>query len=700
MRFHHSPAKASIAALALLALTPLPATALSEHNVPIGLPMARYEGRVDQGKEMNLTVVLKIHNRAEFDKLVEDLYDPASSRYRQWLTDAELEKYAPTAREFETVKDELVRQGFRVVSADPQRFSIRVHGTAATVEKAFQTELDNFSYNGRVFQAHIRDSYLAGPAGDLIDGVAGIDRHLARPKLSYVIDPRTGKPASRKLLSTKEDLATFAASLTDTPLTWTATPTKLTTPGESLPTASCTGYEYVAHGGTAAFTPSQLQAHYGLPITQGSVVFNGKGQTIALVEGYGYANAEVDANAAARQFDLPAFTSANFEVIYPEGKPLNPNAGADTGWNEEIALDVQSAHAIAPGAKIVVVASSGQDDEDQIASLNYIISHKLASTVSNSWENDSEAFAGADQEAAFTTVLELGAGKGISFQFSSGDSGDDGFGTPLGSVEVPANSRWVTAVGGTSVLNNPNSVTNPWITTGWGNDGVYLYAFGVEDPPLGFFHGGAGGGESLVIPRPSWQSKLGGGSGRLVPDVAALADPFTGFPVVVTMGGKQYAEVIGGTSLASPIFTAVWAIADQFAGKALGQAAPAVSRLKSTEIADVVPPSAAVYTDDVAGTITDTEGAHAYNRTTLFTHAENLDGPGDLDMYSQRAFLSALWPGAFGNSQYDVAISFGTDSSLTVTPGWDNVTGWGEPNGLAFIEGVAGTTTGAKTPKE
>ncbi len=153
--------------------------------------------------------------------------------------------------------------------------------------------------------------------------------------------------------------------------------------------------------------------------------------------------------------------------------------------------------------------------------------------------------------------------------------------------------------------------------------------------------------------------------------------------------------MIGGTSLASPIFTAVWAIADQFAGKALGQAAPAVSRLKSSEIADVVPPSAAVYADDVAGTIKDLSATHAYNRLTLFTHSENLDGPGDLDMYSQSVFLSALWPEAFGNSQYDVAISFGTDSSLTVTKGWDNVTGWGEPNGLAFIEGVAGTTTGA-----
>lgn len=695
MRFEHTPAKVSIAALALLALSPLSAMALAEHNVPLGLPYTHYEGRVDPAKEMNLTVVLKMHNRAEFDKLVEDLYDPASSRYHEWLSDADVEKYAPTAQEFDTVKNELVRQGFSVVSSDPHRISIRVHGNAATVEKAFQTELDNVSYNGRVFQAHTRDSHLAGPAGDLIDGVSGIDRHPARPKLSSVINPRTGKPVFKRVISTEKDKLSFAASIDDTPLTYSSTPIDFTTPGSSLPTSSYTGYQYLANGEMGGFTPLELQAHYGLPIVQGSVTYDGTGETIALVEGYGYPTAEADANAAAKLFGLPLFTAKTFEVIYPEGKPLNPNAGVDTGWDGEIALDIQSAHAIAPGAKIVVLASSGQDNEDQIASLSYVITKKLANTVSSSWENDQESFSGADEEAAFTTVLELGAGKGISFQFSSGDGGDDGFGTPLGAVEVPANSRWGTAVGGTSVLNNPNSTTRPWIVTGWGNDGAYLYAFGVEDPLEGFFHGGAGGGESLAIPRPPWQSKLGLGSGRMVPDVSALADPYTGFALILTEGGKQTGQVIGGTSLASPIFTAIWAVADQFAGKALGQAAPAVSRLKLGEITDVVPPSAALEKDDVAGSITDSKGTHNLTRTTLFTHAENLDAPGNLSLYTQGAFLSALWPSAFGSSEYDVALSFGTDSSLTVTSGWDDVTGWGEPNGLPFIQGVSGKTTGA-----
>lgn len=719
MKFELTHPKAALATVALIALSPFSATALSKQNVPAGLAFTHSEGRVDPGKEMNLTIVLKMHNQGEFDKLVEDLYDPASPRYHQWLTDKDFEQYAPTEQEFATVREELVRQGFTVISSDPQRFSLRVHGTAANVEKAFQTELENRSYNGRTFQAHTRDAHLAGPAGELIQGVSGIDRHAVLPAISRVINPTTGSPRAKRLLKTREDLASFASAVTDSPLTWSSTPLSLSTVGAKLPTAKYTGYQYAADLELGGFTPTTLQAHYGLPITQGETTYNGAGQTIALVEGYGYPTAEADANAAVNLWNsvdpslkLPKLTSSNFQIFYPEGKPLNPNAGVDNGWDVEIALDIQSAHAIAPGAKIVVVASSGQDNEDQIASLNYIISPNgkktpLAYAVSSSWENDEEAFSGADEEAAFTAVLKLGAAAGISFQFSSGDSGDNGFGTPLGSVGVPANSAYVTAVGGTAVLNNPNSTSNPWVVTGWGNDLVLVYndfSFtGVEDPPFGSYTGGAGGGESLAIPRPTWQSKkLGLGAGRLVPDVSALADPYTGFALVVTEFGSQFGEVIGGTSLASPIFTATWAIADQFAGKPLGQAARLVTGLKGSQITDVVPPGATLDADDAAGSITDSKGTHNLTRTTLFTHSIDENSGGPLTLYSQGAFLSAIWPipDEQGTVVEYAAITFGTDSSLTVTKGWDNVTGWGEPNGLPFIQAVTGLTTGAKAPKK
>jgi len=692
-------AGASVAALVLLALAPFSALSLPTHNVPGGVAIAADQGRVDAGKEMNLTVILKMHDQAGFDKVVADLYDPASSTFHQWLNDKDFEKYAPTPAEFETVKNELVRQGFSVVSSDPRRFSIRVHGNAAIVEKAFQTELHNFTYNGRTFQAHIRDARLAGPAGDLIETVSGIERHQSRPQLSYVTNPRTGKQLFKMPLSTKESLTTFKNSLTDAPLSKSA---NLSWTGS--PAASYSGYEYGANGLTGGFTPTQLDAHYGLTslIGQG---YNGAGQTIALVEGYGYPTAEADANAAATLFGIPKFTSSTFEVIYPEGPPLNPNAGVLSGWDVEIALDIQSAHAIAPGAKILVVASSGQDNEDQLNSLSYIVSppsadKPLAYTVSNSWENDDEILAGALEEAAFTSVLKAGAAKGVAFQFSSGDGGDLGLGTPIGAVGVPANNPWVTAVGGTSVLNNPYNTDGGQIVTGWGNNLVFLYEFGVEDPRDGYYFGGAGGGQSKYFDKPSWQSALPG-SWRQVPDVSAVADPYTGFALVVSEGGTQYGEVVGGTSLASPVFTATWAIADQWKGSPLGQAAPVVSKLTAGHIKDVTAPASTIDQYDVKGSITDSKGVHTANAAQIYTQAvDEDDPPSDLSLYSQTTFLSATWPVPGEDNQLFIALSFGTDSSLTVADGWDNVTGWGEPNGLPFIEGVTGKTTGAPLDKK
>jgi subtilase family serine protease len=692
MRFCNLHTGASIAALALLAMSPLSAFSLPEHNVPNAVGIATDQGLVDPIRELNLTVVLKMHNRAEFDKVVEGLYDPASASYRQWLTEKDFEQYAPTVAEFETVKNELVKQGFSVLSSDPQRFSIRVHGTVEIVERAFQTELHSFSYRGKTFQAHTRDAQLGGAAGALVDSVSGIERHDSYPQLSYVKNPLTGKPVVKKVLATKLALTAFKNSLTDAPLTQAAS--ELWAGDEYA--AFYYGLQYAANGQTVAFTPSQLQAHYGLTTLIGEG-YDGAGQTIALVEAYGYPTEEADANAAATLFGLPALSWANFSVIYSDGLPVSPIAGIMTGWDTEIALDIQSAHSIAPGAKIVVVTAAGEDNEDMIASLNYIVTNKIANTVSSSWEAESEIVSGTLEEEAYNTVLELGAAAGISFQFSTGDEGDQGLGTPVGAVSAPSNSPYATAVGGTSVLNNPYGTGQ--IVTGWGNNVVTLYEDFVYDPLEGYYSAGAGGGQSQYFKKPSWQSALTG-SWRQVPDVSALADPYTGFPIIITEGGVQFGEVYGGTSLASPIFTAIWAIADQFNGKALGQAAPIVSKLGSGQITDVVPPSASIDQYNVTGLLRDSRGLTSFSAPEIYTEAQNYIAAGKLSLYSQKGFLSVLWPGAYGVSQIDVAVSFGTDTSLTVTTGWDNVTGWGEPNGLPFIQGVTGKKTGAPVVKK
>ena len=271
----------------------------------------------------------------------------------------------------------------------------------------------------------------------------------------------------------------------------------------------------------------------------------------------------------------------------------------------------------------------------------------------------------------YGSLWQQAAAQGISVFVSSGDSGDGGLGAPIGAPGVPSNSPHATAVGGTSIVNNPNG--SGFEALGWGTSFAELNVGGLVDPPETFFYGGAGGGESVYFPKPFWQRGVPG-TGRGVPDVSALADPYTGVPIVVTQGGVQYLETgWGGTSLASPIFTAIWAIANQKAGHPLGQAAPTIAFLQPGDVVDVLPLTSST---NVTGTIFTGTGSTYYSAANLFSGV----------LGDATGFTSAMV--SYGSAE-TLGISFGLDSSLTVTPGWDNVTGYGTPHGLTFLNAVA-----------
>ena len=663
----------ALALLATAAVSVQPARALPEHNVPAIANAATDLGAADPAHEMKLTVVLKLHDEGRLDAAIEALYDPRSRTYRQWMTATDLRPYAPTAQELKTVRDELVRQGYQILSVDPQRISIRVRGTVAITERAFQTTLHSYKLADKTFVAHTSDAQLTGAAGELVASVAGLDQHRIHPMFSIAKDPKTGKPRFKHEVGSAE-AANITTKITDLAL---GAPITITVSDPSNPPAGTyTGQQYDPSGLVVAFTPQQLQSYYGMP-TLYELGYTGKTQKIALIEGYGYDAAMTDANTFATTFHLPLFTAKNLRTVYPEGKPSDPNAGALLGWPEEIALDISSAHTIAPGADIVVVASSGQDNEDQIASIQYVINSGIARSISSSWENDTDIIAGAAEQEAFNTVLKLGAAQGFAFNFSSGDSGDNGLGTPVGAPGVPSNSPYATAVGGTSILNDPSSPA--FYPTGWGNDLAYVDLFGTVAPgAASFFAYGAGGGQSVFFPKPSWQKALPG-THRLVPDVSAVADPDTGVVIFVTEGKKQYVIAgIGGTSLACPVFSAIWAIADEYAGHALGQAAPTISRLVGGEITDVTP-ATPLSANNVTGSYTDASGV------TMSLDAVQVFGKAALE--GQMKFTSALYNDVPGEVAF--ALSFGTNSSLRITKGWDETTGYGEPNGLPFVVAVS-----------
>jgi subtilase family serine protease len=659
------------AATALTAVTcavSVPAMAARD-NTPPALSQAHDRGPVDPAQMITITVQLNRTNDAVFRQAVDALYDPKSPTFHHWMNDADLRAFAPAPAQVAAVRAELERQGLTVISTSRNGFSLRARGPIAAVSKAFNTEIHNFERNGQVFRANIRNARLNGPAGDYVSAVAGLESHVVRPMLARAHNLKTGQPYAAIALKDVEAAGGLSSIITDQALSPSQTVT-YTTEGAPLPTATYSGIVYNNNPNLVIdFSAKDLQKAYDLEPAY-KLGLNGAGQTIVLLEGYGYPTAEADANAGFRLNHLPQLTPATFNVVYPEGTP-NPNSGILTGWNTEIALDIQSSHAIAPGASILVVATNGQDNEDFQASMQYIVDNNLGTTVSDSWEEDTDLVAGPYEQESYENILIVAAAKGVSFQFSTGDSGDGGLGTPIGAAGVPSVAPHATAVGGTAILNKLG--THKFVPTGWGDAIALLDDFGPVDPPLAQYIFGGGGGESVFWPKPIWQASLPG-TGRQTPDVSALADPYTGFPLVITQGTEKYIfDGVGGTSLASPIFTAFWALAQQKAGHALGQASPTIAGLTSG-IKDVVPLTSP---ESISGSVTDSSGTTAYSTVALFAGVIPQNEP----------FIAALWN--IPASDEGLGFGFGLDSSLNVTVGWDNATGYGTPDGLAFIDAAA-----------
>ena len=348
-----------------------------------------------------------------------------------------------------------------------------------------------------------------------------------------------------------------------------------------------------------AYEPPSIQTAYNLTglYNEG---YNGAGQTIAIVDWCGSFTIRSDANAFSSQYGLPQLVSgSNFNIIY------TAPSFCISYDQVEINLDVEWAHAIAPGANINLVVPPSASFEDVNQGLFDVVNEGLGNVLSGSF-GSIESFTAQSELDTENLIAEMGAATGISTNFATGDDGDfTAYGIPA-TVLAPADSPWATGVGGVSLaLNSDNSIA--W-QSGWGNNEVLLAETGyVYDPPLAFgFYAGSGGGASNCavqdiygdclggFPKPSYQKKLPG-KYRQLPDISWLADPFTGAAILISIPGQvpeQVWQVWGGTSLATPMFSGLWAIANEEAlaggGTELGQAAPYVYSLPGA-VFDIVP---------------------------------------------------------------------------------------------------------------
>jgi len=290
-------------------------------------------------------------------------------------------------------------------------------------------------------------------------------------------------------------------------------------------------------------TPASLACVYKLVVQAAgcnpntvSAVPTGGSKVIAIVDPFHAPNALADLTTFSRQFGLPAPTDATFEVVYalangtqtttapPTGPPPDPTGPPPdkTGWEIEVSIDIEWAHAMAPNAKIILVEAVSNQIPDLMGAedlASRLVAGAGGGEVSNSW-GSGEFPDEASLDSHFSTQR-------VVYFASTGDSP----GTSWPSVSIN-----VVAVGGTSISRDPSS-------------GTFVGEAAWYD---------AGGGPSAYIGRPAYQNGVSGvigGTHRGVPDMSAVANPRTGVWVYNKNAGGWI--IAGGTSVASPVIAAI-----------------------------------------------------------------------------------------------------------------------------------------------
>jgi hypothetical protein len=271
-----------------------------------------------------------------------------------------------------------------------------------------------------------------------------------------------------------------------------------------------------APGGPAGYGPADLISAYSLPSSTASA-----GDTVGVVDAYDDPNAEADLATYRAQYNLPACTSATgcFTKVAQDGSTNYP--GRDAQWSVEISLDLDMVSAICPYCHILLVEAN----DDTVPNLGAAVNEAVA--LGAKYVSNSYAAVEQPWEATFDSQYYDHPGVVIT---AAAD--DDGYGPAY-----PAASPDVTAVGGTTLVQD-SSVARGWAETAWPD---------------------SGSGCSAYEPKPAWQHDTGCGK-RSIADVSADADPNTGVALYDTMDASGWG-VSGGTSVATPIIAAVYALA-------------------------------------------------------------------------------------------------------------------------------------------
>jgi subtilase family serine protease len=324
-----------------------------------------------------------------------------------------------------------------------------------------------------------------------------------------------------------------------------------------------------ANFGIPCYSPQQIQTAYGLASLL-NAGYTGAGETIIIVVSFGSPTIAQDLQTFDADYGLP--DPPSFTVLAPLGTvPFDPSHSDQVGWAFETTLDVEWAHAMAPGANIVLLTSPVSETEgvqgmpEFLLLEQYALDHHLGKIISQSWgatENTLFTPAGQQVFEDFERFYQDAAQQNVTVLASAGDGGSvngeiNGTTYPFPTVIFPASSPLVTAVGGTSLYADTSGKYQS--ETVWNSSGA------------------GGGGVSQHFSEPLYQKLLLNSvqktlrNHRGIPDVAYNADPNTAILVYAGFvpGAVGY-YLIGGTSEGSPQWAGIIADANQLAGHPLG----------------------------------------------------------------------------------------------------------------------------------
>jgi len=573
---------------------------------------------------MSIEIVLAPPHQAQLGSALAAAYASPGATGR-WLQKGQFTaEYAPSAASRAAVESYLRAAGL-TVSSTGSAFLVRASGTSAQVSAAFRTRLSTYKQKSMAFFANSTAAAMPATLARGVLGVVGLNNTV---RIHTAIKPRTATSGPAATTPATTTPATSAPAKSPAPSCELPYPTVA-----QFVTIAQTGVQpptgYGAAPGCNGMSPAQENSIYGAPAAGGART-KGQGITLGLFELSAYQRSDI--KAYTTQFFGPGYNPP-LSDINVDGGPLAPQCPVgDTCPAEieayagdiEVDADIETQLAIAPDVAHLLVYNApndftGQTELDEYAQ---IANDDAASSVSSSWgvcENDiSSGYAQAEN-----LIFEQMALQGQSMFGSSGDSGAfdclESDGTSILNVDDPPSQPWVTSVGGTSLGRfNPGESARPaypaGVETVWNPGNLCSDGPGVAGlTGLDYCNalGAGGGGNSQYWGRPAYQSGPGvtsrdstRGNGttqcslaaagtlcREVPDISADADQFTPYGEFCTGSAATPNSVcgtfsdgqtppgwfgIGGTSLSSPLWSAIIADRDSFTRHRTGNINPLV----------------------------------------------------------------------------------------------------------------------------